>query len=96
MVGTETKYLHVKGNTPFTFNNLSSCTQYNLKAELRWNDKQILECEGNAIPLLESQLFWTHPNKSIKPQLNEIETGTYFSTFDFTGTLNVKFCNIKG
>ncbi len=80
-------------NTPITFHNLLSCTQYNLKAELKWKDKQILGCEGKAIPPLDSSSFWTHPNKSIEPQLKEIETGTYFSTFNFTGTLNVKFCN---
>jgi hypothetical protein len=73
-------------NIPITFPNLLSCTQYNLKAELKWNDEQILDCEGEAIPALESASFWTHPSKFHRPQLEEIETGTDFITLNFTGT----------
>jgi hypothetical protein len=73
-------------NIPITFPNLLSCTQYNLKAELNWNETQILDCVGKEIPSLESTPFWTHPNKLYKPQLEEIETGTDFITVNFTGT----------
>ncbi len=71
---------------PITFTNLLSCTEYNFKAELKWNDKHIPDCEGNVIPALDSSPFWTHPNKSFKPQLEEIEAGTDFITLNFTGT----------
>jgi hypothetical protein len=51
-----------------------------------WKGQPILDCAGNEIPVLESQLFWTHPDESITPYLKEIETGTDFSTFNFAGT----------
>jgi hypothetical protein len=73
-------------NIPIPFPNLLSCTQYNLKAELKWNDKQILDCEGKAIPPLNSSSFWTQPNKLFMPQLEEIGTGTDFIKVNFTGT----------
>jgi hypothetical protein len=73
-------------NIPITVRNLLSCTQYNLKAELKWNDKQILDCEGKAIPPLDSSPFWTLPNKLFRPQLEEIGNGTDFITVNFTGT----------
>ena len=74
-------------NTPITFPNLLSCTQYNLKAELKWNDQQILACEGKAIPPLNSSSFWTQPNKLLTPELEEIGNGTDFITVNFTGAL---------
>jgi hypothetical protein len=83
------QHRELKENTPFTFTNLSSCTQYNLKAELRWNDTQILDCEGKAIPPLYSSPFWTHPKKLYTLQLEEIEAGTDFITVNFTGTKTV-------
>jgi hypothetical protein len=73
-------------NTAVIFKNLLSCTQYNLKAELKCNDQQILNCEGEAIPPLNSSSFWTRPNKLFGPQLEKIWTGTDFITVNFTGT----------
>ncbi len=73
-------------NIPITFPNLLSCTQYNLKAELKQNDEQILGCKGEAIPPLVSSSFWTHPIKSHRPQVEEIEIGTDFIKVNFTGT----------
>jgi hypothetical protein len=73
-------------SSPITFLNLLSCTQYNLKAELKWNDKQILDCKGEAVPPLVSSSFWTHPKKLFGPQLKEIGNGTDFITVNFTGT----------
>ncbi len=73
-------------NIPITFLNLLSCTQYNLKAELKRNDEQILGCKGEAIPPLDSSSFWTHPKKLFRPQLEEIGNGTDFITVNFTGT----------
>ncbi len=71
---------------PIKFTNLLSCTEYNLKAELKLNDEQILDCKGEAIPPLVSSSFWTHPNKLFGPQLKEIGNGTNFITVNFTGT----------
>ncbi len=73
-------------NIPIAFHNLLSCNQYNLKAELKRNDKPIQDCTGEAIPPLDSSSFWTHPNKLFRPQLEEIGNGTDFITFNITGT----------
>jgi hypothetical protein len=81
----DTQGRKLKGNTPIAFTNLESCTQYNLKAELKWKDTQIIDCEGNALPPLGNTSFFTHPKKSPKLQLEEIETGTDFIRVNFTG-----------
>ncbi len=73
-------------NIPITFPKISSCNQYNLKAELKRNDKPILDCEEKAIPQLKSSSFWTQPNKLFIPQLQEKGNGTNFITVNFTGT----------
>ncbi len=73
-------------NMPITFPNILSCNQYNLKAELKRNNKTILDCEEKAIPPLVSSSFLTQPNKLFMPQLEEIGNGTDFITVNFTGT----------
>ncbi len=75
----------------FTFQNVLSCTQYNIEVNLMWETGNaiIFDTASNPIPSLNKS-FTTQPDINKEVEIAVIENGTDFISFQITGILSSK------
>jgi len=73
----------------FTFQNLLSCTQYNIEVNLMWETGNgiIFDTASNPIPPLKKS-FTTHPDINKTVDIAVIHTGTDSISFEIKGELS--------